>query len=68
MAMGRPQERKTGAQRRAARREGNINVTRAEAQAIIAGTTDPEVITRFADHPNKHIKAQAAYKLEKLKS
>lgn len=68
MAMGRPQEAKTGAQKRAARREGSANVTRAEAQAIIARTSDLEVITRFEKHPNKHIQAQAAYKIEKLKA
>jgi hypothetical protein len=40
--------------------------TRAQAQRIIAGTSEPELIRQFSAHPNSHIKRYAAYKLDQL--
>jgi len=42
--------------------------TRDKAEKLIAKTTDPNVLTssRIAKHANKHVKAKAEKKLEKL--
>jgi len=54
-------------QRRKAKQAGDVSAyTRKEAQAMIAGTDDAELIARFEAHPNGHIKRYAEHKLAKL--
>ena len=37
--------------------------TRAQATRIIANTTDPDLIGKFSEHGNKHVKRYVAHKL-----
>jgi hypothetical protein len=41
-------------------------VTRARAEKMVAATNDPETLRWLGDHTNKHVRAKAAYKVEKL--
>ena len=43
-------------------------MTRAQAERLVAGTTDPETLKRLGDHKNKHVRAKANYKFKKLSS
>jgi len=59
-----PVQIKTGSQVRNARREGNVGaMTRAQAQAVLAGTDDGAIIAPFLSHRNGHIARYAVHKM-----
>lgn len=43
-------------------------MTRAQAEALAASTTDPEVLNQLMKHPNKHVVAKVTFKLKRLNS
>ena len=43
-------------------------MTRAQAETLVANTTDPDVLNELAKHPNKHVVAKVAFKIKRLNS
>ena len=41
-------------------------MTRAQGERAVAATNDPEVLQALGDHKNKHVRAKAAYKYERV--
>jgi hypothetical protein len=55
---------KSGSVIRASKRNGIVTaLTRAQAQRMVAGTTDGTEIAAFLAHPNSHVAKYAAHKL-----
>jgi hypothetical protein len=49
-------------------RRAEKQLTRRQAEDLIAGSSDPAFLAKlqFSEHKNKHVKAKAKYKLAKL--
>jgi hypothetical protein len=41
-------------------------MTRVKAEKMVAATRDLELLKRLGDHKNKHVRAKAAYKAQKI--